>query len=78
MDHTGPRAALTLLIREEVDGELVIYDQRTDRMTRLNHSAAAVWRACDGHRSPAELLFSSNLRWANWPMRTSSKSRSTT
>jgi hypothetical protein len=56
MEDTGPRARSDGLICEEVDGELVIYDQLTDRMTRLNHSAAVVWRACDGNRSPAELL----------------------
>lgn len=56
MEHTGPRARSDGLICEEVDGELVVYDQLTDRMTRLNHSAAVVWRACDGNRSPAELL----------------------
>jgi hypothetical protein len=55
MEHTGPRARSEGLICEEVDGELVVYDQLTDRITRLNGSAAVVWRACDGNRSPAEL-----------------------
>ncbi len=56
MGQTAPRARSDGLICEEVDGEFVIYDQRTDRMTRLNHSAAVVWTACDGNRSLAELL----------------------
>jgi hypothetical protein len=55
-ERSGPKARTDGLICEEVDGELVVYDQRSDRMTRLNHSAAVVWRACDGNRSPAELL----------------------
>jgi hypothetical protein len=56
MEHTRPRARSNKLICEEIDGELVIYDQLTDRITQLNHSAAVVWRACDGNRSLAELL----------------------
>ena len=56
MEQTRPRARSNGLLCEEIDGEIVIYDQLTDRMTQLNHSAAVVWGACDGNRSLAELL----------------------
>jgi hypothetical protein len=50
-----PKARNQDLLVEEMDGELLIYDVRTDRAHCLNQSAAAVWKHCDGARSIAEL-----------------------
>jgi hypothetical protein len=34
----------------ELDGEVVVYDRAGAHLHRLNPTAAAVWRACDGAR----------------------------
>jgi len=40
---------------EVVGDELVIYDRDAERSHRLNRSAAAVWRHCDGTKSAADM-----------------------
>ena len=39
----------------EVADEIVVYDRMSDRAHRLNPTAAAVWRRCDGETSFADL-----------------------
>jgi hypothetical protein len=41
---------------EEIDGELRVYDDKSDVTCVLNDSAALVWRSCDGRRSIADLV----------------------
>lgn len=43
-----PVARTDELIVEEVDGQVLIYDQRTHEAHCLTPAAAQVWRACDG------------------------------
>ena len=43
------------LIVESVDGELLVYDTERNRAHCLDPRAAAVWRACDGTRTIAEI-----------------------
>ena len=43
------------LIVEEVDDEVLVYDQRTDRAHCLSGPAARVWQACDGRTGRDEL-----------------------
>jgi hypothetical protein len=38
----------TDLIEEELDGELMLFDPRSDNTYRLNETALSVWRWCDG------------------------------
>jgi hypothetical protein len=38
------------LLLQEVGDELVIYDQMSHHVHRLNQTAAFIWRHCDGHR----------------------------
>jgi hypothetical protein len=52
----GPLGRTDDLVTEEIQEELLVYDERADRVTRLNRPAALVWRGCDGNRSRAELL----------------------
>jgi hypothetical protein len=40
---------------EELGSELLVFDPSTHRAHSLNPSAAAVFRACDGKRTPAEI-----------------------
>ena len=54
-DPERPKARDRDLLVEEMAGELLIYDARTDRAHCLNQSAAAIWKNCDGARSITEL-----------------------
>ncbi|HEY5317663.1 MAG TPA: PqqD family protein [Solirubrobacteraceae bacterium] len=51
-----PLARTDGLLSEEVDGELLVYDEDNVVACRLNGSAALVWRSCDGKRSVADLV----------------------
>jgi hypothetical protein len=44
------------LLVEELDGELLVYDEKRDVACRLNPTAALVWRSCDGQQSVDELV----------------------
>ncbi len=50
-----PMARTDDLIVEKVDREVLVYDQRSDEAHCLSHTAAQVWRACDGE-TPREQL----------------------
>jgi len=51
-----PQARSEKLIAQPVGKEVVIYDERSLKIHRLNTVSAAIWRACNGHRSAAEVL----------------------
>src|SRR5215211_9185913 len=53
----GPVVRRDLLIRE-IEGEFVLYDNRSRSAHRLNRSAAQVWSLCDGSRSTAVIAAS--------------------
>jgi hypothetical protein len=44
------------LLTEEIDGELLVYDEQDHVALRLNRTAALVWRASDGTRTIPELV----------------------
>lgn len=50
-----PSAARQSLLVEEVNGELVVYDQDRGAAHLLNRVAAFVWRHCDGRTTVAQL-----------------------
>jgi hypothetical protein len=50
-----PRARRHMLVAEEVDRELIIYDQRTHRAYNLNPTTAMVWRNLDRQMTIEEL-----------------------
>lgn len=56
MFQSHPEARTAELIAQPVEDELVIYDERSLQIHRLNAVSAAVWRACDGSRSVAGVL----------------------
>jgi Coenzyme PQQ synthesis protein D (PqqD) len=39
-----------------LDGEALLYDPAARTLHRLNSEAAAVWAACDGHATSAEII----------------------
>ena len=49
-----PQARRSGLIIQEVDGEILIYDQETNQAHCLNQTAAKVWNYCDGETSLAD------------------------
>jgi len=50
-----PKALSNNLLVEEVAGELLVFDTRSNRAHCLNASAAAIWQHCDGTRSATSL-----------------------
>lgn len=49
-----PQARKSGLIIQEVDSEVLIYDQETDKAHCLNETAAKVWNYCDGETTLAD------------------------
>src|SRR5580704_19048040 len=43
------------VIVQDVFGELLVYDLERDIVRRLNRTAAAIWKQCDGHKNVAEI-----------------------
>lgn len=43
------------LLVQNLDEEVVVYDQDTDQVHRLNGAAAVVWRSCDGKTTVADM-----------------------
>jgi hypothetical protein len=54
-DKRLPLARRDDLEIQNVAGETLVYDGSTDRAYVLSPSAAAVWRACNGERTPQEI-----------------------
>ncbi|MCA1607658.1 MAG: PqqD family protein, partial [Acidobacteria bacterium] len=49
-----PQARKSGLIIQEVDSEVLIYDQVTNKAHCLNQTAAKVWNYCDGETTLPE------------------------
>ncbi len=49
-----PQARRSGLIIQELDSEILIYDQDTNKAHCLNHTAAKVWKYCDGETTLAD------------------------
>jgi hypothetical protein len=56
MSGDRPIALTDSFVTEEVDGDLVVRDAEHGLTCRLNPSAAVVWKACDGTRTPNDLV----------------------
>lgn len=50
-----PKSRHDQLVVQEVDGEVLIYDLRTDTAVCLNSTSALIWQACDGNRNITEI-----------------------
>jgi hypothetical protein len=55
---TNPRplARTAGLLTEELDDELLVFDEQRQLACRLNRTAAVVWQSSDGRRTVAELV----------------------
>jgi len=56
-----PQARRSGLIIQEVDGEVLIYDQSADKAHCLNDTAAKVWKYCDGQTTISQACKSLSL-----------------
>ena len=50
-----PKARAEGVVVRELDEEVLVYDLDTHRAVCLNGAAAAVWRLCDGRRTPDDI-----------------------
>jgi len=55
LNETTPRARVARLVIRELHDEVLIYDLETNKAHCLNHTAALVWKLCDGRRTVAQL-----------------------
>jgi hypothetical protein len=55
-DPTYPRARVDGIHTEVIDDDVLVYDETRHTAHRLNRTAAAVWRACDGETSTDDLV----------------------
>ncbi len=55
MSRINPTKRYDHLLVQELDGELVIYDQTTNHAHRLNLTAGSVWKACDGQSTTEQI-----------------------
>ncbi len=51
-----PQARQDRLVVQELGDETIIYDEQRDHVHRLNHTAALVWRHCDGRSTITDLM----------------------
>jgi len=61
--QTMPQARKSGLIVKEVDSEILIYDQTTNKAHCLNPTAAKVWKRCDGQMTVAEACRSLSIEF---------------
>ncbi|MDQ1728105.1 MAG: hypothetical protein QOD33_230 [Pyrinomonadaceae bacterium] len=50
-----PRMRKQGLVVDDLPDEVLVYDLASNRAHCLNHTAALVWRACDGHTAAPEI-----------------------
>jgi len=50
-----PSLRAAALIIKDLPDEVLVYDKLSDKAHCLNQTAALVWRACNGQRTPAEI-----------------------
>ncbi len=50
-----PPARRDDIIEDEVDGEAILFDPRSGDVHRLNQTALAIWRQCDGRATTREI-----------------------
>ncbi len=55
MSRITPTKRHDHLLVQELDGELVIYDQKSNHAHRLNLTAGSVWKACDGQSTTEQI-----------------------
>jgi hypothetical protein len=54
-DRLSPKARKDRLVIKELANETLVYDERNHKAHCLNHTAALVWKLCDGRTSVATM-----------------------
>jgi hypothetical protein len=52
---TSPLSRHLDIIVQELDGEIIVYDLKTDKAYCLNETSALIWQLCDGKTSVSEI-----------------------
>jgi hypothetical protein len=55
MKHNYPKSRTDEIVVQEMNGEILVYDLRDNRAMCLNETSSAVWKACDGSNSVADI-----------------------
>lgn len=55
MSAIFPLARRTHMTVQELDGEVIVYDGKTAQANVLNHTAAVIWKLCDGKTPTREI-----------------------
>lgn len=55
MSNRKPMSRTEDLVIQESNGEILIYDLRTNKAFCLNETSSLVWKACDGTRNVSEI-----------------------
>lgn len=55
MSSIFPLARREQVTVQEVDNEIILYDGKTAQANVLNHTAAVIWKLCDGKTSVSEI-----------------------
>ena len=55
MKNNYPKSRTDEIVVQELNGEILVYDLRDNRAMCLNETSSAVWRACDGSNSVADI-----------------------
>jgi hypothetical protein len=66
MKNNYPKSRTDEIVVQELNGEILVYDLRDNRAMALNETSSAVWRACDGSNSVADIakkLGSEDIVW---------------
>lgn len=65
-ENNKPLSRKDDLVIQELNGEVLIYDLRSNKAFCLNETSARVWQACDGSRSVSDIarqIGSDDLVW---------------
>ncbi|MBK8467129.1 MAG: PqqD family protein [Chloracidobacterium sp.] len=52
----NPIARQSGIVIQEINNEVLVYDLKTNRACCLNHSAAFIWKMCDGQNSITDII----------------------
>ena len=55
MKKNNPMSRKDEIVVQELDGETLIYDLKTNKAVCLNETSALIWAACDGTRNVSEI-----------------------
>src|SRR4051812_13657518 len=55
MESQPPKSRKADIVVLELDGEILIYDEKVNKAYNLNETSALIWQMCDGKKSLSEI-----------------------